>query len=259
MRYAARDEVFLPGIHWNALSVDDQGIATLHNDHVFVVIVSVCRGCRSFTAGPKRHLASACSIEYVTFDSWGRLIGFRDPVCRISHELGEIVHSYETVLHFQGRLTTLLRTRPVAASRCPAASCPFRSVEGILGNCPVGLLAIGVATDICRYRSSADRRHHRLVWVIRQFGDFSLKWIASGLAAILGLASFGSTLRRQTSYLCRLVSDNPKSHANGDARSIHSPRFPIAIPSAVPTPVQIDMLTAKPSGILGIIAPGSKP
>jgi hypothetical protein len=73
MRYAARDEVFLPGIHWNALSVDDQGIATLHNDHVFFVIVSVCRGCRSFTAGPKRHLASACSIEYVTFDSWGRL------------------------------------------------------------------------------------------------------------------------------------------------------------------------------------------
>jgi hypothetical protein len=54
------------------------------------------------------------------------------------------------VLHFQRRLTTLLRARPVAASRCPAASCPFRSVEGILGNCPVGRLAIGVATDICR-------------------------------------------------------------------------------------------------------------
>ena len=27
---------------------------------------------------------------------------------------------------------------------------------------------------------------------------------------------------------------------------IHSPMFPVAIPSAVPTPVQIDMLTAKP-------------
>ena len=53
---------------------------------------------------------------------------------------------------------------------------------------------------------------------LRWNGVFSLKWIASGLAAILGLASFGSTLRRQTSYLCRLVSDNPKSHANGDAR-----------------------------------------
>jgi hypothetical protein len=29
------------------------------------------------------------------------------------------------------------------------------------------------------------------------------------------------------------------------------PIFPIAMPSAVPTPVQIAMLTAKPSGILG--------
>ena len=47
--------------------------------------------------------------------------------------------------------------------------------NGVLGNCPVGRLAIGIATDICRYRSSADRRHHRLVWVIRQFGDFSAK------------------------------------------------------------------------------------
>src|SRR5471030_710159 len=33
---------------------------------------------------------------------------------------------------------------------------------------------------------------------------------------------------------------------------IHRSIFPIAIPSAVPTPVQIEMLTAKPSGILGI-------
>src|ERR1035437_2334721 len=27
-----------------------------------------------------------------------------------------------------------------------------------------------IATDICRYRSSADRRHHGLAWVIRRFG-----------------------------------------------------------------------------------------
>ena len=36
------------------------------------VVVGVCRGCRSFTAGPKRHLASVRSVEYVIFDSWGR-------------------------------------------------------------------------------------------------------------------------------------------------------------------------------------------
>ena len=35
--------------------------------------------------------------------------------------------------------------------------------NALLGNCPVGRLAIGIATDICRYRSSAGRRRHRLV------------------------------------------------------------------------------------------------
>ena len=40
-------------------------------------------------------------------------------------------------------------------------------------NCPVGRIAIGIATDICRYCSSAGRRYRRLVWVIRRFGDFS--------------------------------------------------------------------------------------
>ena len=30
--------------------------------------------------------------------------------------------------------------------------CPLRSYHGVLGNCPVGRRAIGIATDICRYR-----------------------------------------------------------------------------------------------------------
>jgi hypothetical protein len=51
---AARDEIFLPGVHWDPLSIDDQGLAALHNNHVFIVIVSVYRGCSSFTAGPER-------------------------------------------------------------------------------------------------------------------------------------------------------------------------------------------------------------
>src|ERR1019366_9649208 len=111
MRHAARDNVFLPTLYWNALSADDQGITPLHNQHVFVVVVGVCRGCRGFTAGPKRYLTSIRSIEYVTFDSWGRLIGFRDFVRGMPHEFAEIVHSHRTVLHFQGRQSTEPRTR----------------------------------------------------------------------------------------------------------------------------------------------------
>src|ERR1019366_2373401 len=41
-----------------------------------------------------------------------------------------------------------------------------------------------ITTDICRYRSSAGRRHHRLAWVIRRLGDnrpkcFTSEWPTS--------------------------------------------------------------------------------
>ena len=37
----------------------------------------------------------------------------------------------------------------------------------------MGLLAIGIATDICRYRSFGGRRHYRLIGVIRRFGRYA--------------------------------------------------------------------------------------
>ena len=101
VRYAARDEVFLAGPHWNPLPIDDQGIAALDNDHVFVVIVGVSRGYRRFTAGPKCHLASVSSIEDVALNAGSRLIGSGYPVCRVSHEIGEIVHGFTTLSHFR--------------------------------------------------------------------------------------------------------------------------------------------------------------
>src|ERR1700737_4171573 len=56
-------------------------------------------GDRSFTAAPKRHLAPVCPIEYVTLDSWGRLIGLRNPVSWMFHELRKVVHGCELVSH----------------------------------------------------------------------------------------------------------------------------------------------------------------
>jgi hypothetical protein len=47
-----------------------------------------------------------------------------------------------------------------------------RITFGILGNCPVGRLAIGIATDICRYRPAmADARA-----TVRE-AHISVKWI----------------------------------------------------------------------------------
>src|SRR5207249_35209 len=116
VQYAPWDEVLLSGLQWNPLPVDDQGIAALNNDHVFVVIMHVHRGGRSFPAGPKRHLAPVCPIEYVTLDSWGRLVGPRNPVCWIFHELGEFVHSCELVSH-ASRPRACVRSRAAHLSR----------------------------------------------------------------------------------------------------------------------------------------------
>jgi len=92
VRYAARDEVFFPGFHWNPVSVDDQGVATLHNYHVFVVIVDMFPRRRGFSAGPERHLASIYPIEHVTLDTRSGLIGADNPVSGIFHECREVVH-----------------------------------------------------------------------------------------------------------------------------------------------------------------------
>jgi hypothetical protein len=107
VEHATRYEVFLPGPHRDPLSVDDQGITALHHDHVFVIGVDVCRGCSRFTAGPKRHLTPVRSIEHVTFDARSGLVGCRDPVRRMSHEFGEIVHGRKSLGVQQGRLGRL--------------------------------------------------------------------------------------------------------------------------------------------------------
>jgi hypothetical protein len=96
------DEVFLAGDYGDPLSVDDQRIATLYNDHVFIEIVGVCRGRSGLMAGPKRHLAPVRSIEYKTFDARSRLRGPRDLVCRMSHESGEIVHIRKKIVSSSG-------------------------------------------------------------------------------------------------------------------------------------------------------------
>ena len=100
MRNTTWDEVFLPGPHRNPRAIDDQGIATLDNHHVFVVIVGVWRGCSGLTAGPKSHLASVCSLEDEALYSWSRLIGLRDLVGGMLHEFRKIYHGCNLLSHF---------------------------------------------------------------------------------------------------------------------------------------------------------------
>jgi hypothetical protein len=120
VRYAARDEVFFPGFHWNPLSVDDQGVATLHDYQIFVVIVDMFRRARGFSACPKCHLAPLDPIEHVTLDPWRGLMGSGNPV-------GGIFHEWRKVVHVASHCRTLARTAPVPYRRSTSRRC-FRSV-----------------------------------------------------------------------------------------------------------------------------------
>jgi hypothetical protein len=92
--YAAWNEIFLSSPYRNPLSIDDQRIAALYDEHVFVVFVDMSRGCRGFTTGPKRHLAPVSAVEDKTLNAWGRLIGPCDLVRGMLHEFREVFHSF---------------------------------------------------------------------------------------------------------------------------------------------------------------------
>src|SRR5215469_15268868 len=93
---AASNEMFLACIYWNPLPVNDERVATLHDQHVFVIVMHLFGGNRAFGTGPKCHLAAVFPIEDVTFNSRRCLIRARNPVGGILHELGEDIHAKNT-------------------------------------------------------------------------------------------------------------------------------------------------------------------
>ena len=101
MRHSTSDEIFLARSHWYAFPIDDQCVASLHNNHVFVVIMGVRCGFCSVAAGPKCHLTTIFSVKNITLNSSSRLMGPRYPVCRMFHELGKIVHNAHSVTRKQ--------------------------------------------------------------------------------------------------------------------------------------------------------------
>jgi hypothetical protein len=61
-----------------------------------------------FLAGPERHLASVRSIEYVPFDSRRSLMMvLRNPICRVLHEFGKVVHWHRDIVPFLVRVPFL--------------------------------------------------------------------------------------------------------------------------------------------------------
>src|SRR5690349_11205685 len=75
VRHSAPNEVFVSSIQRNPIAIDDQGIAALHNEHVFVVVVHMLRGSCVVGARPERHLDPITSVKHVSLDSWSGLVG----------------------------------------------------------------------------------------------------------------------------------------------------------------------------------------
>ena len=61
--YPSRNEILLTCIYWDPLSFDDERVATLRDQHLFVIFVHMFGGHRVFRACPKCHLASIFSIN----------------------------------------------------------------------------------------------------------------------------------------------------------------------------------------------------
>lgn len=87
------NQILLPFLHRNPFSANDEGIATLHNEHVFVVIVNVFPRRSCLSACPDRHLASICPVEHIAFYSRSGLLGWCDSVRWVLHELRKVLHS----------------------------------------------------------------------------------------------------------------------------------------------------------------------
>ena len=93
VRSAPWNEVFLPCVHRNPLPVNNQRVAALHDQHVFIEFVIVSGRRSGLVARPECHLASVQAVKDVAFNTGSCLIRGRNPVCRVLHEFREVVHS----------------------------------------------------------------------------------------------------------------------------------------------------------------------
>src|ERR1035437_776950 len=79
MDHTARDVVFLSGLDGYPLRADDQRVASLHHDHVFVELMHMSRRCRRLATSPECHLAPLCTIKHIPFAPWSCLAAAGNP------------------------------------------------------------------------------------------------------------------------------------------------------------------------------------
>jgi hypothetical protein len=92
MQDSLRNKAFVPGVQWYAPPFDGESVASLDHDHVFVIVMGVCRRWCRLTTRPKGHLAPINAVEGIALHPWCRLTGCDNPVRWMFHEFWEIIH-----------------------------------------------------------------------------------------------------------------------------------------------------------------------
>jgi hypothetical protein len=92
MHNTARNEVLLTGLYRNLPSFNDNCVATLHDEHVFIKFMPVLGRYSILHTRPKCHLASLYPVKNVTLDTGCGLICAGDSVGRVLHEPRKSIH-----------------------------------------------------------------------------------------------------------------------------------------------------------------------
>src|SRR5579864_3357461 len=93
---AAGNEALLSRPDRGSPVADNQRVAALNDNHVFVEVVHMRRRGRGLGARPECHLAPIQSIKHIPFDTGSPLAANGDPVGGMLHEIRKLFHKVET-------------------------------------------------------------------------------------------------------------------------------------------------------------------
>src|ERR1035441_3617182 len=89
---ATGNVVFHSSSDGNPISINNQGVAALYHEHIFIKFVNMGGRGSGLGACPKRHLTAVRAVEHVTLNALSCLIRLCDPVERMFHEFRKVAH-----------------------------------------------------------------------------------------------------------------------------------------------------------------------
>jgi len=127
VRHTTRNKVLVASFDRDAPSINQQRIATLHNQHVLIEFMDMLSGRCGLSASPKCHLTLIGTVKNIPFNTGGCLTRPGDPVRGIPHELRKCVHAGEFYSNgSRGRRMCLRRRDDSACQQSPQVANTLR-------------------------------------------------------------------------------------------------------------------------------------